>query len=224
MIIKYLSVSCLKYVFILIMVVPAIFSCSVQKRYHRKGYTITWKKNDRVKVNHQKKNVLIEKTSSNKKPVLVKRDSLQVSIGKSESFSIKHEYLVEETQGLNNNENEKIRSTIKTNSHQKLKSILLSKIAKKTSKIEFTSNTSAHKKTKINSNKSKPSYFETSESLWTVFLVTVVAGLIVLLIGYSVENAVVLIIGNIILIISGIILLIALMSIFLCIITLGMIC
>ena len=214
----------LKYFIILLLVVPSIFSCSVQKRYHRKGYTIIWKKNDRVKVNHQRKNSIIESTTSNKKTVLAQRDSVQMSFEKSEALSNEPEYLVKETEVFINNENKIIDSKIKTNSHQKLKSILLSKIAKKTSKIEFTSKTTSHKITKINSNKSKPSYFETSESLWTVFLGTAVAGLIVLLIGYSIENAVVLLIGNIILIISGIILLTVLMSIFLCIVTLGMIC
>lgn len=214
----------LKYIVLYFLIISSIFSCTVQKRYHRKGYTITWIKNDRVKINHQRKNTFIGRTNSNKKTAIAQRDSLQMSKVKSEAHPNESENLVKETKGLNNNENETIDSKIKTNSHQKLKSILLSKIAKKTSKIEFTSNTTSHKITKINSDKSKPSYFETSESLWAAFLGTLLAGLIVLLIGYVFENAVVLIIGNVILIISGIFLFIAMMSIILCIITLGMIC
>lgn len=212
----------IKYVIILLVFLPTIFSCSIHKRYHRKGYTITWKKNDRVKITHQRKNTSIEKTASTKKADIVQRDSIQISSERSESFSSEPEYLVNEQKILSKKELSK--SKVKANFPQKLKSILLSKIAKKTSKIEFTSNNTSHKIIMINSDKSKPSYFETSESLWSAFLATLLAGLIVLLIGLLLQNAIVLIVGNIILIISGIILLIALMSIFLCIITLGMIC
>jgi hypothetical protein len=214
----------LKYFIILLLVVPSIFSCSVHKRYYRKGYTIIWKKNDRVKVNHQRKNSIIERTSSNKKTVLAQRESVQMSSENREVFSNEPEYLVKETEVFKNNENKIIDSKIKTNSQLKLKSVLLSKITKITSEKALTSSTASLKITKINSDKSKPSYFETSESLWAAFLGTLLAGLIVLLIGIVVENAVILIIGNIIIIISGLILLIVLMSIFLCIVTLGMIC
>lgn len=213
-----------KYIVLYFLILSSMFSCTVQKRYHRKGYTISWKKNDRVKVCHQSKSTLIERTNSNKKTVLTKNYSLQLSKVKSESFSNEPEYLVKENRGIKNKENVIIDSQIETNSHQKLKSFILSKIAKKISKNEFTSNTTSHNKTKNNSDKSKPSYFETSESLWASFLWTLLAGLIVLLIGFVIENAVVLIIGNVILIISGIFLFMALMSIILCIITLGMIC
>ncbi|MFM8243832.1 MAG: hypothetical protein ACKN86_13595 [Crocinitomicaceae bacterium] len=164
----------------------------------------------------------IEKTASTKIPDVAQRDSIQIRSERSESFSSEPEYVVNEQKILSKKELSK--SKVKTNSPQNLKSILLSKIAKKTSKIEFTSNTTSHKITMINPYKSKPSYFETSESLWSAFLATLLAGLIVLLIGYVVENAIVLIVGNIILIIAGIILLTVLMSIFLCIVTLGMIC
>lgn len=213
-----------KYIVLYFLILFSIFSCTVQKRYHRKGYTITWKKNDRVKVCHQSKSTLIERTHSNKKTDLTQNYSPQLSKVKSESISNEPEYLVKESRDINKKENVIIDSQIETKSYQKLKLFMLSKIAKKTSKIEFTSNTKSLKITKINSDKIKPSYFETSESLWASFLWTLLAGLIVLLIGFVIENAVVLIIGNVILIISGIFLFMALMSIILCIITLGMIC
>ena len=93
-----------KYFIILLMIVPAIFSCSVQKRYHRKGYTIIWKKNDRVKVNHQRKNTIIERTTSNKKIVLAQRDSVQMSFEKSEALSNEQEYLVTGHEVMSNKE------------------------------------------------------------------------------------------------------------------------
>ena len=142
-----------KYFIILLMIVPAIFSCSVQKRYHRKGYTIIWKKNDRVKVNHQRKNSIIERTSSNKKTVLAQRESVQMSSENREVFSNEPEYLVKETEVFKNNENKIIDSKIKTNSQLKLKSVLLSKINKITSENEFAPKTASHGITKINSDK-----------------------------------------------------------------------
>ena len=142
-----------KYFIILLMIVPAIFSCSVQKRYHRKGYTIIWKKNDRVKVNHQRKNSIIERTSSNKKTVLAQRESVQMSSENREVFSNEPEYLVKETEVFKNNENKIIDSKIKTNSQLKLKSVLLSKINKITSENEFAPKTASHEITKINSDK-----------------------------------------------------------------------
>ena len=148
-----ISIRYLKYLIILLLVVPTIFSCSVQKRYHRKGYTISWKKNDRVKVNHQRKNSIIERTTSNKKTVLAQRDSVQMSFEKSEALSNEPEYLEKETEVFKNNENKIIDSKIKTNSHQKLKSVLISKINKKTFEKAFTSSTVSHKITKINSDK-----------------------------------------------------------------------
>jgi hypothetical protein len=143
----------LKYFIILLLVVPSIFSCSVQKRYHRKGYTITWKKNDRVKVNHQRKNSIIERTTLNKKTVLAQRESVQMSSENREVFSNKPEYLEKETEGFKNNENKIIDSKIKTNSQLKLKSVLLSKINKITSENEFAPKTASHEITKINSDK-----------------------------------------------------------------------
>ena len=143
----------LKYFIILLLVVPSIFSCSVQKRYHRKGYTIIWKKNDRVKVNHQRKNSIIERTSSNKITVLAERESVQMSSENREVFSNEPEYLVKETEVFENIENKIIDSKVKTNSHQKSNSILLSKIAKKTLEKAFTSSTASLKITKINSDK-----------------------------------------------------------------------
>jgi hypothetical protein len=134
-------------------VVPAIFSCSVHKRYYRKGYTIIWKKNDRVKVNHQRKNSIIERTSSNKKTVLAQRESVQMSSENREVFSNEPEYLVKETEVFKNNENKIIDSKIKTNSQLKLKSVLLSKINKITSENEFAPKTASHGITKINSDK-----------------------------------------------------------------------
>jgi hypothetical protein len=125
----------------------------VQKRYHRKGYTIIWKKNDRVKVNHQRKNSIIERTSSNKKIVFAQRESVQMSSENREVFSNEPEYLVKETEVFKNNENKIIDSKIKTNSQLKLKSVLISKITKKTSKKAFSSSTTSHKITKFNSDK-----------------------------------------------------------------------
>lgn len=148
-----ISIRFLKYFIILLLVVPSIFSCSVQKRYHRKGYTITWKKNDRVKVNHQRKNSIIERTTLNKKTVLAQRDSVQISFKKSVALSNEPEYLVKETEFFENIENKIIDSKVKTNSHQKSNSILLSKIAKKTLEKAFTSSTASLKITKINSDK-----------------------------------------------------------------------
>ena len=143
----------LKYFIILLLVVPSIFSCSVQKRYYRKGYTIIWKKKDRVKVNHQRKNSIIERTSSNKKTVLAQRESVQMSSENREVFSNEPEYLVKETEVFKNNENKIIDSKIKTNSQLKLKSVLLSKINKITSENEFAPKTASHGITKINSDK-----------------------------------------------------------------------
>jgi hypothetical protein len=70
-----------------------------------------------------------------------------------EVFSNEPEYLVKETEVFENNENKIIDSKIITNSHQKLKSVLLSKINKKTSKNEFAPKTASHGITKINSDK-----------------------------------------------------------------------
>ena len=132
----------MKYVLILLVILPTIFSCSVQKRYHRKGYTITWKKNDRVKVNYKRKNTSIEKTASTKKPDVAQRDSIQISSERSESFSSEPEYLVNEQKILS--KKELSTSKVNKNSPEKFKFALFSQARKINFKAEISQKAAFH--------------------------------------------------------------------------------
>ena len=167
-----------KYFIILLMIVPAIFSCSVQKRYHRKGYTIIWKKNDRVKVNHQRKNSIIESTTSNKKNVLAQRYSVQMSFEKSEALSNEPEYLVTGHEVMSNKEERD--SKAKTNSHQKLKSPLLLKARKINFNAEISQKTANQELPKSISDKKD---FESAGRMLGIAGIFLIIGLIIAGIG-----------------------------------------
>jgi hypothetical protein len=174
----------LKYIVLYFLILSLIFSCTVQKRYHLKGYTITWKKNDRVKVNHQRKNTFIERTNSNKKTVLAQRDSLQMSFEKNEVLPNEHEYLVIRPKVLNNKEER--NSNVKANSNQKLNSASLLKARKLNSNSEISQKTAKNKIREIKSDKKDFERAGTDLGIAGVFLLL---GLIIAGIGilFSIE-------------------------------------
>jgi hypothetical protein len=174
----------LKYIVLYFLILSSIFSCTVQKRYHRKGYTITWKKNDRVKVNHQRTKVLIERTTSNKMTVLAQRDSVQMSFEKSEALPIEHEYLVIRHEVFRNKED--CNSKVKTNSNQKLNSALSLKARKLNFNSEISQKTANNKIREIKSDKKDFERAGTDLGIAGVFLLL---GLIIAGIGilFSIE-------------------------------------
>jgi hypothetical protein len=134
-----------------LLILSSIYSCSVQKRYHRRGYTITWKKNERVKVNHERKNTIIERTTSNKRTVLAQSDSVQLRSQNSTTLSNESEYVFNENGVLKNKE--KQYPQIKMISHKELKTVLFSNSRTSTFQKVIIRNSATNKITNINSGK-----------------------------------------------------------------------
>jgi hypothetical protein len=207
----------LKYIVLYFLILSSIFSCTVQKRYHRKGYTITWKKNERVKVNHQRKKVLIERTTSNKMTVLAQRDSVQMSFEKSEALPNDHEYLVIRHEVMSNKE--ELDSKAKTNSHQKLKSPLLLKARKINFNAEISQKTANQELPKSISDKKD---FESAGRMLGIAGIFLIIGLIIAGIGLLVASEALSIVAYVFFLLAGLFLFLFLFVGLLTILTFGM--
>jgi hypothetical protein len=229
----------LKYFLIILVTLPLFYSCSIQKRYHRKGYTITWKKNDRVKSHSPSKKLIVDKQEVRDKIVSSKSKSDSTSRIVENNGRIPNESQPEPKYGGYENslyKKETKAPLVGSNLRKKLKTSLNSRIMGENLKKERSTSAKiqlrkSEMKAKIISKFKKPNYFEDADDLWITGGLLLLVGLILYLIGavlalsgFALASSVFLISATVVWIIAGIVLLMAIFSAFLCIITLGMIC
>ena len=199
-----------------------MFSCSVEKRYHRVGWNFqNHAINTSLKIKKSKNSTpefsenktitsnFLDTISSEKKDVIHltknvfkenEKDIAQLIAGKGAADSLIH-FIAPKKKKLNlkrsflSNESESLTNFRKTNKH---------------------SNAIADVK--------QPAYFEGSSALWSAFIIIGIIGLIVLLIAAILQSALFFIISQVIFFIAGILLVLAIFSFLICLITFGMIC
>jgi hypothetical protein len=209
----------LKFVLILLVVVPAIFSCSVQKRYHRKGYTIIWKKTTSAKNNQNRKNsvnlVRSEKNIDRTKFVTQKSHEIKAEteiakvdepIDLSQVDSIDHTF----------NVNTSNKSSLFYN---KLQNNTLSKTTTKITRLSLFQNKSGLSKVKSITKKRDFENAGRDLGLAGVFLLL---GLLIALIGVLLSAEVLAIVAFVCFCISGIFFLLFIFEGLISILTLGM--
>ena len=209
----------LKFVLILLVVVPAIFSCSVQKRYHRKGYTIIWKKTTSAKSNQNRKNsvnlVRSEKNGDRTKfithDIQEKETETQIAnvderIDFSQVDSIDHTF---EVNASNNS----------SLFHNKLQNNTLSKTTTKIPRLSLFQNKSGLSKVKSITKKRDFENAGRDLGLAGVFLLL---GLLIALIGVLLSAEVLAIVAFVCFCISGIFFLLFIFEGLISILTLGM--
>ena len=231
--------SYLNYFLVLILILPTIFSCSIQKRYHRKGYTITWKKNDRVKSHSPSKKLIAGKLDGKGKIVSSKSKSDSTSRIFENNLGIANESQTERKDGgyVNSLDRKETKAPlVSSNLRKKLKTSLNSRIMGENLKKEITTSAKiqprkSEMKAKIISKFKKPNYFEEAGDFWITGGLLLLVGLILYLIGaalalsgFALASSVFLIIATVVWVIAGIVLFLAIFSALICIITLGMIC
>jgi len=229
----------LKYFLIILVALPLFYSCSIQKRYHRKGYTITWKKNDRIKSHSPSKKLIVEKQEVRDKIVSSKSksDSTSRIVENNGRMAIESEPEPKDEGYVYSLEKKETKTPLSRNNlHNKLKTTADSKIISLTIQNEsFTSakiqSRESKMKAKIISKFKKPNYFEDAEDFWITGGLLLLVGLILYLIGallalsgFALASSIFSIIATIVFVIAGIVLFLAIFSALLCIITLGMIC
>ena len=196
-----------------------LFSCSVEKRYHRVGWNFQYHAiNTSLKIKKSKNSTpefsenktitsnFLDTISSEKKDVILiskidfkEKDSAQLIAGTGAEDTLTH--LI---------------------AHKKKKSALAQMFLRK--EIE---NPQIFKKNNYRdamANWQKPTYFEGSSSLWSAFIVVGIIGLIMLLIAALLQSALLVIISQIIFFIAGLLLVLAIFSFLICLITFGMVC
>ncbi len=229
----------LSYFIVLILILPSMFSCSIQKRYHRKGYTITWKKNDRVKSHSSNKKVIADKLDGKSKIVSSKSksDSTSSIFENNVGFAnISKSELKDSVNVKSLDRKETKAPLLSSNLRKKLKTSLNSRIMGENFKKERATSAKiqprkSEMKAKIISKFKKPNYFEEAGDFWITGGLLLLLGLILYLIGaalalsgFALASSVFLIIATVVWVIAGIVLFLAIFSALLCIITLGMIC
>jgi hypothetical protein len=207
--------------FLPIILIFIIFSCSVEKRYHRSGWNFQrlsihtpWKIKKSGQITHE----LSENNS-------VPNDELDTT--SSEKIDAIHLSKIDLTVNEKDTKNlavEAVTSDTLTHliAHKKKKSALAQMFLRK--EIE---NPQIFKKNNYRdamANWQKPTYFEGSSSLWSAFIVVGIIGLIMLLIAALLQSALLVIISQIIFFIAGLLLVLAIFSFLICLITFGMVC
>jgi hypothetical protein len=207
--------------FLPIILIFIIFSCSVEKRYHRSGWNFQrqsihtpWKIKKSGQIPH-------ELSENNSAP------NEELDTTSSEKIDAIHLSKIDLTVNEKDTKNlavEAVTSDTLTHliAHKKKKSALAQMFLRK--EIE---NPQIFKKNNYRdamANWQKPTYFEGSSSLWSAFIVVGIIGLIMLLIAALLQSALLVIISQVIFFIAGLLLVLAIFSFLLCIITFGMIC
>lgn len=206
--------------FLPIILIFLIFSCSVEKRYHRVGWNFQYHAiNTSLKIKKSKKSTpefsenktitsnFLDTISSEKKDVILiskidfkEKDSAQLIAGTGAEDSLIH-FIATKKKKLNlkrsflSNESENFTNFRKTNKHSEAIADV-----------------------------KQLAYFEGSSALWSAFIVVGIIGLIVLLIAAILQNALLVIISQVIFFIAGLLLVLAIFSFLICLITFGMIC
>ena len=231
--------SYLNYFLVLILILPNIFSCSIQKRYHRKGYTITWKKNDRVKSHSPIKKLIAGKLDGKGKIVSSKSkiDSISRIFENNVGFAKESQFELRDRINAKSLDRKETKAPLlSSNVRNKLKTSINSRIIGENLKKERTTSAKiqprkSEMKAKIISKFKKPNYFEEAGDFWITGGLLLLLGLILYLIGaalalsgFALASAVFLIIATVVWVIAGIVLFLAIFSALICIITLGMIC
>jgi hypothetical protein len=212
-------------------------SCSVQKRYHRKGYTITWKKNVKVKIHSQNKKLIVEKLEGKSKIVSNKLKSDITNRIFENNGDISNESQTKPKRGMNSRDRKETKSLISSsNLRKKLYASHYSRIKVKSLKKEITisAKTQSQKselKVKSISKFKKPNYFEGARILFKAGLISLLTGLILVLIGgvlelsgFALASSIFLISATVVWVIAGILLYIAIFFALICLITFGMVC
>jgi hypothetical protein len=213
-------------------------SCSVQKRYHRKGYTITWKKNVKVKIHSQNKKLIVEKLEGKSKIVSYKSKSDSTNRIFENNGDISNESQTEPKRGgMISRDRKETKSLISTfNLPKKLYTSHYSRIKGKTFKKEIiisakTQPQKSELKVKSISKFKKPNYFEGARILFKAGVISLLTGLILYLIGgvlelsgFALASSIFLISATVVWVIAGILLYIAIFSALICLITFGMVC
>ncbi len=207
--------------FLPIILIFIIFSCSVEKQYHRSGWNFQrqsihtpWKIKKSGQITHE----LSEINS-------VPNDELDTT--SSEKIDAIHLSKIDLTVNEKDTKNlavEAVTSDTLTHliAHKKKKSALAQMFLRK--EIE---NPQIFKKNNYRdamANWQKPTYFEGSSALWSAFIVVGIIGLIVLLIAALLQSALLVIISQVIFFIAGLLLVLAIFSFLICLITFGMVC
>jgi hypothetical protein len=229
----------LKYFLIILVALPLFYSCSIQKRYHRKGYTITWKKNDRVKSHSPSKKLIVEKQEVRDKIVSSKSksDSTSRIVENNGRMAIESEPEPKDEGYVNSLERKETKAPfVRLDLRQKLKNSIKSSIIKENNKKDIPNSTKTaqricEKMVKSITKFKKPAYFEEVNSLLRIGLVLLLVGLVLYitggifeLTGFALVSSIFFISATVVWVFAGIALLMAIYSALLCIITLGMIC
>ncbi|MBM3429637.1 MAG: hypothetical protein FJX99_01490 [Bacteroidetes bacterium] len=208
--------------FLPIILIFIIFSCSVEKRYHRSGWDFQsqsiqtpWK----IKKSGQITNELSENNS-------VPNDELDTT--SSEKIDAIHLSKID----LTVNEKDTKHLMVETVTSDALTHLIALKKKKSALAQMFLRNEIENppifKKNNnyrdAMANWQKPTYFEGSSSLWSAFIVVGIIGLIMLLIAALWQSALLLIISQVLFFIAGLLLALAIFSFLICLITFGMIC
>ena len=199
-----------------------MFSCSVEKRYHRGGWNVQYrsiitplklKKSSPVFHAFSDNKTIPNKelsTSSSKK-----FDTTQLSIIVFEKNDKVSSHLIVAKDTLDSLTPFKLQKRMKMNFKGNFRS------KESETSLNFRKDYIYHNGS---ANVQHPNYFEDSTSLWESAVIVLIFGLIFLLISVFVKSVILVLIAEIILFIAGILFFMALLSAFLCIITLGMIC
>lgn len=207
------------YIILLLVILPSLFSCSIQKRYHRKGYTIIWKKTTSAKNNQNRKNsvnlVRSEKNIDRTKFVIQKSHEIKAEteiakvdepIDLSQTDTIDHIFHV----------NTSNKSSL---FHNKLQNNTLSKTTTKITRLSLFQNKSGLSKVKSITKKRDFENAGRDLGLAGVFLLL---GLLIALIGVLLSAEVLAIVAFVCFCISGIFFLLFIFEGLISILTLGM--
>ena len=208
--------------FIPIILVFIIFSCSIEKRYHRVGWNFQYHAiNTSLKIKKSKNSThefsenktitsnYLDTTSSEK------IDAIHISKIVSNEHEKDSMYLTVEKETSN--------TWTQFIAHKKKKSAL-SEIFLREDGEKLPNFRKTNKHSDAFANVKQPNYFEESSSLWSAFIITGVIGIIVLLIAALMQSALLLIISQVLFFIAGLLLFLAIFSFLICLITFGMIC
>jgi len=208
--------------FLPIILIFIIFSCSVEKRYHRAGWNFQrqsihtpWKIKKSGQIPHElSENNSVPNdeldTTSSEKIDAIQLSKIDLTVNEKDTKHLTLETVTSDT-------------STHLIAHKKKKFALAQIFLRK--EIEnpaiFKKNNNHHDAL---ANQQKPTYFEGSSSLWSAFIVVGIIGLIMLLIAALLQSALLVIISQIIFFIAGLLLALAIFSFLICLITFGMIC
>lgn len=206
-----------KFPFVILILLFSIYSCSIQRRYHRKGFTITWNKSKTIPKKH-----VISAVQLNEKKLAKSEKKSIVQSSKNCFQPNRHtEKQIIENQFDTINKTKNIKSPKSLANHVCTNTL----ITQKSKRLNISSQSSVHFRNSFSKNNAKirePNDFDSANNFLYIAGVFLVIALVIAGLGLLLSIEIMGLIASICLIICGVFFLLFLLEGFLTLITFGM--